>query len=470
MAIGTPVFVSGTNVAAPTTTVTTPSFTPDANSIIFAWASARNASATPSDHTISDSLGLTWTKIGAVAGPLSNAFMKGTLFAATSTNTSMTVTVDSVGATTVATGIVTVPVGAPLDFSNFATGSVNGINPCTAALSGSPAAVIGFFATQTSTSVTQNSGLTEIVDATPTGVTSQLRFCCAYDLTSPNATLSMTANNNNVLIGLALVESGGGGGQTITGALFSNTNGFEAATVSAGYPITGGLFTNANSFFGATVIGDQTVTGSLFSNANSFQTAVVSGTYNITGSLFSNSNTFYSATVALTGANQNITGSLFTNSNSFFTSATTTSYGIAADLFSNDNTFFTGTVSTTYGVTGSLFTNPNSLFSAAISASNPINGSLFTNANTLYSASLSTAQVILADLFQNQNTVFTATVRLTDDVVFVTGFQMTMQMGDENVFAWEKINPGTKNWTPVSSGGVEPWTPVSHGTTTWTKT
>lgn len=472
MAIGTPVLQQAAGATAATTT--TASFTPNANTRLFAWAiSWRAVTATPNDPVVTDSLGSTWTEVpGSTAtfltASVDNIVAKLFYLDIGGSPSAMTVTCAATSSSRMS--VVTFEVsGGDTDFSNiFATSSATGDPSGTLSAMASTSAGFGLAAAVGNNNFTPPSGYTELYDLAP-GITRRLTVC--YDLASPGTTLTWASNNSDcVAIGFEYKEASGGGGQTITGALFSNTNSFNANTVSATADISGSLFSNSNTFYGATVVNGQNITGSLFTNTNSFQTSVVSATYNITGSLFSNSNTFYGATISNGGATQNITGSLFTNSNSFFTSATTTSYGITGALFSNANTFFTGTVSTTYGVTGSLFTNPNSLFSAAISASNNIDGALLTNANTFFSASISSAQVILADLFQNQNTFFTATVRLTDDVVFVTGFEMTMQMGDENVFAWERIDPGTKNWTPVSSGGVEPWTPVSHGTTTWTKT
>jgi len=240
MAIGTPVHV--TQIAAATTSVTTGSFTPAASSIIFAWASARHTSSTPADHTISDSLGLAWTKVGAVTGPLTNAFMKGTLFWATSTNASMTVTVQTATASSsVAVEIVNVPMGTP-DTSNTASvGDANG-DP-SATLAGTPAAAIAFATAQTGNQFTQSNAYTEIVDANPAGLTNQLHNCVAYDLTSPSATCAMTSTNvNTVMLLLELKEATGGksgtgavsgtGSFSSTGSKAAGGTGAQAATAS----------------------------------------------------------------------------------------------------------------------------------------------------------------------------------------------------------------------------------------------
>lgn len=245
MAIGTPVHV--TQIAAATTSVTTGSFTPAASSIIFAWASARHTSSTPADLTVSDSLGLTWTKVGAIAGPLTNAFMKGTLFLATSTNASMTVTVQTATASSsVAVEIVTVPMGTPDTSNSASVGDANG-DP-SATLSGTPAAAIAFATAQTGNQFTQNNAYTEIVDANPTGLTNQLHNCVAYDLTSPSATCGMTSTNvNTVMFLLELKEATGGksgtGALTGSGSLSSTgvkaSGGTGAQSSTATLPSTG---------------------------------------------------------------------------------------------------------------------------------------------------------------------------------------------------------------------------------------
>lgn len=219
MAIGTPVHILRTASAA--TSHTTAAFTPAAASIIYAWGVTRDASAFPNDHTISDSLSLTWTKIGAVSGPATNAFMKGTLFWAISTNTSMTVTVT----TNVASGggtaveIVTIPMGAP-DTSVTATGSSDVGDP--SATLASATAAIAFVCAQTGNVFAQSNAYTEIVDSNPTGLTNQLHMCVAYDLTSPSLTCAMTSTNvNTIMFLVSLVEavapSPGGGGRLSIG-------------------------------------------------------------------------------------------------------------------------------------------------------------------------------------------------------------------------------------------------------------
>lgn len=94
----------------------------------------------------------------------------------------------------------------------------------------------------------------------------------------------------------------GSGGSAITGALFSDSDTFGAASLSTSATVTGGTFSNANTFAAATVSTSVTVTGVLFSNANSFEAATVSASgtsQNITGDLVSDADTFFVAAVSL---------------------------------------------------------------------------------------------------------------------------------------------------------------------------
>lgn len=110
------------------------------------------------------------------------------------------------------------------------------------------------------------------------------------------------------------------GTQTITGALFTNTQTFFAAVVNRGaVNISGGLFTDTDTFFGAVVKGLNTITGALYTDTDSFFGAVVSiGPATISGGLFTNSNTFFGATL---GGIATINGGLYSNNNLFYAAA-----------------------------------------------------------------------------------------------------------------------------------------------------
>jgi hypothetical protein len=112
-----------------------------------------------------------------------------------------------------------------------------------------------------------------------------------------------TTNDQFIVNGTFLNETDGGAGtQNVTGALFTNTNTFYGATVTATYTVTGGLFTNAQTFYQATVSQDgapQAITGALYTNDQTFYGATIANVDQfITGALFTNSQIFYSGTVS----------------------------------------------------------------------------------------------------------------------------------------------------------------------------
>lgn len=107
-----------------------------------------------------------------------------------------------------------------------------------------------------------------------------------------------TTGNGWVVQMYEIVE--GASTQTITPALFTNTNTFYDATISTLTTITPALFTNSNSFFGATI----SQTGP--------------GTQNIDTALFTNSNSFFAATISQFSAPQSITAARHNNTNTFF--------------------------------------------------------------------------------------------------------------------------------------------------------
>lgn len=102
----------------------------------------------------------------------------------------------------------------------------------------------------------------------------------------------------------------GTGNQTITGALFSNSNTFFGATVSAGaVSITGSLYSDADAFYGATVAAIWPISGSLYQDTDAFYGAVASANYSISGSQYSEPDAFYSAIVVADSASHSITSS-----------------------------------------------------------------------------------------------------------------------------------------------------------------
>lgn len=125
--------------------------------------------------------------------------------------------------------------------------------------------------------------------------------------TDQTVTVGGTTTGNGWVVQMyEIVE--GASTQTITGALFTNSETFYGATISALNTITGALFTNTITFYGATISqtgpGVQNIDGALFTNSNTFFVAVISqfsAPQSITGARYNNSQTFYAAEIANPG-------------------------------------------------------------------------------------------------------------------------------------------------------------------------
>lgn len=205
--------------------------------------------------------------------------------------------------------------------------------------------------------------------------------------TSGTSTIDVTSASG--LIIAFKVASGGGGSQTLTGTLFTNTNTFYGGTVQRGaVTLSGTLFTNTNTFYAGTVKASYTVGGSLFTNTNSFYGGtVVPGAVTLTGSLFTDPDGFYGGTVAQSGGPQTLVGSLFTNSQTFYGGNVQTSITLDGSLFTDGDTFYGGTVTTAYVITGSLYTDPDTFFGGTVvqpDAPQTLVGELYANDNQFF--------------------------------------------------------------------------------------
>lgn len=206
---------------------------------------------------------------------------------------------------------------------------------------------------------------------------------------STGASFPFTKQSHSGMIIAFKVASGGGGSQTLTGTLFTNTNTFYGGTVQRGaVTLSGTLFTNTNTLYAGTVSTTYTITGSLFTNSNAFYGgAVVPGAVTLTGSLFTDPDGFYGGTVAQSGAPQTLVGSLFTNSQTFYGGNVQTSITLDGSLFTDGDTFYGGTVTTAYVITGSLYTDPDTFFGGTVvqpEAPQVLVGELYANDNQFF--------------------------------------------------------------------------------------
>lgn len=204
------------------------------------------------------------------------------------------------------------------------------------------------------------------------------------------------------------------GTQTLTPALYTNTNTFYNATVSTSTTLTPALYTNTNTFYGPTVSSTYALLPSLYTNNNVFYGPTVSATYALSPSLYTNTNTFYGPTVTV--GTVTLSPSLYTNTNTFY-SAVVSQGGVVLqpDLYTNTNTFYSPTV-TTGAVTllPSLYTNANTFYSPTITVGAvTLLPSLYSNTNTFYSATVTlggATQTLTPALYSNTNVFYSPTV------------------------------------------------------------
>lgn len=217
MAVGTPINHAASGAAA--STHTTGSFTPQANSLLYAFVIAFGSTTVPADPTISDSLGGTWTAIHtAQLDPAANPRLKAKLFRRTigAAPAAMTITVNGVSLTQIGV-IATSVTGASTDVSNVASNgsTVGDPTPVLAAMAGTSAA-IGWSGYGGGNQVTHPTGYTELTDV---AIATSRRLCAAYDLTAPAATLDFVSTNaTGLAIALEIKDAAAASGRTATAA------------------------------------------------------------------------------------------------------------------------------------------------------------------------------------------------------------------------------------------------------------
>lgn len=254
----------------------------------------------------------------------------------------------------------------------------------------------------------------------------------------------------------------GGGGQSITGSLFTNSNSFYGATVGRGaVNISGALYSDTDTFYTATLGKTYAITGSRFDNSAQFYAATVApGTVTISGALFTDGDTFYAATIGRGAVN--IVGSLYTDPDSFYAASVSQAgspQNIDGALFSNSSTFHGATVSASYEITGALYSDGDTFYSAAVTqpGSSP---AWVAWANVAAStASTSVAPVIptgsMGDLLIlsagciGSNTAFVITKSGADDWSLIADFNV----GANRVGFWWKRKEASETAPTVSNAG-----------------
>lgn len=148
-----------------------------------------------------------------------------------------------------------------------------------------------------------------------------------------------TGSNFATLKVVEIKAAAGGSPQTITGALFADSDSFGAGTISASYTIAGAVFADADSFGAGTVSSRYTISGAIYTDADSFG----------------------AGTITQTGGSQTITGGLYADPDTFGAGTVSTAYRITGALYADPDVFGAGTVTqpSAQTITGALYVDPD---------------------------------------------------------------------------------------------------------------
>lgn len=198
-------------------------------------------------------------------------------------------------------------------------------------------------------------------------------------------------------------------GQTLTASLFTNTQTFYSATVTATASLTPSLYTNTNTFYNATVSNLNTLTPALYSNTQTFYNASVSTSNTLTPALYTNTQTFYSATISTSSV---LIPDLFTNEQTFYSASVANGVTIAPSLYNNNQVFYSASVDTSNSLTADLFTNNQAFYSATVANGTAIIPEFIVNQQVFYTVTVSSTATLAPELYSNANNFYNAIVSL----------------------------------------------------------
>jgi hypothetical protein len=286
VAIGTP---TSRGNAGGTTSATTASFTPTANSVLLALISTKSTSL-PSAPSISDSLGGTWTKITDVNGPNSSSFIVGALYYQSVGGSPAAMTVSATGGTTSTVLSVIEVTGSGTDFSNFNVNTNTAGDPsCTITAPAAGNAIFGFAVGHLTNAFTQSTG-TELFDLVPTGASNH-RLEFAYSLSPASGALSWTSTNTNS-VGVAFEVKVASTARTLTAAsgafVLSGTAaslkvGRKVAAASASFALSGTAATLNKGFRLTAASGPFALSGTSAALKAGRKLAAASGSFTLSG-------------------------------------------------------------------------------------------------------------------------------------------------------------------------------------------
>ena len=246
-------------------------------------------------------------------------------------------------------------------------------------------------------------------------------------------------NNSNVIFTAAPPVT-----QTLTPALFTNTNTFYlttitqtgppqsllpdlyinpntiyAATLTASNELAPARYDNTNVFYAPTVTQAgalQTLAPALYINPNTIYAATVTGNNTLTPARYNNTNVFYSAVVSQAGAPQTLTPALYTNPNTFYAATVTASNTLAPARYNNTNVFYSASISRgAVTLTPARYNNTNVFYSASISrGAVTIAPNRYNNVNVIFAANVLAVNTVTPARYNNSNVFYSAVIVQTD--------------------------------------------------------
>ena len=211
----------------------------------------------------------------------------------------------------------------------------------------------------------------------------------------------------------SLSAAGGGGTQTLTPPLHTNSQSFYSPAVSqssAPQSLTASLFTSSSTIFVPTVQASKALSAGLFSNANTLYSPTVTATKTLGTSFYSNAQVLYPPAVSV--GSVSISPPLYSNTQTFYPQTVSVgSVSISPPLYSNAQTFYPQTVSVgSASITPSLYSNAQTFYPQTVSVgSASITPSLYSNTQTFYAHVLNQVggpQNVVVPLFNNTQTFY----------------------------------------------------------------
>lgn len=241
----------------------------------------------------------------------------------------------------------------------------------------------------------------------------------------------------------------GGGSQSLTPSLYTNTNTFYAHTVTTGaVTLTPSLFTNSNTFYSHTLTSGIILTPALYANNNTFNAHTVTpGSVTLSPSLYSNNSTFNAHTI--TPGAVALTPSFYENSNTFYSAIVSTGGSVLQpSLYENSNTFYSATITTgAVTLTPSLYSNTSSFYSHTVSTGAvSLTPSLYTNNSVFYSHTVSPGAITLTpSLYSNENTFYAHVLEQQGGTKYLV---QSATFTNDNAFYNATITTGAVTLTP----------------------